>query len=79
MTLLVEFIDGHPICVRFEKAVEARIVSTCAPDHYQAKYKRATIENGVEIKVPLFVEYGDTVLVDLDLLSALRPRKPGDR
>ena len=79
MTLWVKFIDGRPISITFDKVVEARIVSTFPPGDYQSAYKRAIIENGTEVTVPLFIQSGDTVLLHVDLLRSISPRKPGDR
>jgi len=79
MTLSAQFIDGRPISVAFQKAVRARVESTFPPDHYQSYRKRAIIENGLEVTVPLFIESGDTVLLDVDLLTCISPRKPGGK
>jgi elongation factor P len=79
MTLLVEFMDGRPISVAFQQVIEVRIASTFRPDHYQSARKRAIIENGVEVTVPLFLESGDTFLLYVDLLTCISPRKPGDK
>ena len=70
---------GGPFSVVFHKVVEARIVSTFPPDHCQSAYKRAVIEDGTEVKVPLFIQSGDTVLVHVDLLSSISFPKPREK
>jgi elongation factor P len=79
MTLWVGFVDGRPISVDFRQVIEVRIESTYPPDHYQSAYKRAVIENGVEVTLALFVESGDTISLYVDLLRSISPRKPGDK
>ena len=79
MTLWVEFMDGQPVSAAFQQVIEARIESTFPPDHYQSARKRAIIENGVEVTVPLFLESGDTVRLSVDSLTCISPLKPGDK
>ena len=77
MTLWVRFVDGRPISVAFRRVIDARIESTSPPDHHQSAYKRAIIENGVEVTVPLFLESGDAVRLDVDLPTCLVPSDQG--
>jgi elongation factor P len=79
MTLEVAFVDSSAVWVAFKKAIDARIAFTFPPDHYQSAYKRARLDNGVEVLAPLFIEAGDTVTVDLDLLQVIRPLSRADR
>lgn len=67
------------VWVAFKKAIDARIAFTFPPDHYQSAYKRARLDNGVEVSAPLFIEAGDTVTVDLDLLQVIRPLSRADQ
>jgi elongation factor P len=73
VTLEVAFVDSSAVSVAFKKAIDARIAFTFPPDRDQSAYKCARLENGVEVSVPVFIEAGDTVSVDLDLLCAIRP------
>src|SRR6516225_1501259 len=46
---------------------EAKVETTAAPIHAQqdSAFKEATLENGLEIKVPLFIGPGETVRVEV--------------
>lgn len=63
----VEFFDGRPIYAMVPDIVEARVVQTAPPAHSQqdSAWKEATLENGVSIRVPLFIASDDRVRVDL--------------
>jgi elongation factor P len=65
--LPVEFFEGRPISVVFPDIVEARVASTAPPAHAQqdSAWKEATLENGVRIRVPLFIGPGEVVRLDL--------------
>jgi elongation factor P len=67
MTLPVEFFEGEPISVAFPDATEARVASTAPPTHSQqdSAWKEATLDNGLMIRVPLFIAPGETVRVDV--------------
>jgi elongation factor P len=67
MQLPVEFFEGQPISVVFPDIIEARIADTAPPSHSQqdSTWKEATLENGLEIRVPLFIAAGEVVRVDL--------------
>ena len=79
MPLSVAFLDSQPIRVEFHEVIDARIAFTRPPDHYTSFRKRATLENGVEVSVPLFVEAGDMVRLYIDSLTALSPLKRTDK
>jgi elongation factor P len=79
MPLMIAFIDDEPAWVAFEEVVDARIALVSPPDRDQSSYKRATLENGVEVSVPVFVQSGDTVRIHTGLLTALTTRKRTDR
>jgi elongation factor P len=63
----VEFFDGKPVSVVLPQIVEAKVETTAPPIHAQqdSAFKEATLENGLEIKVPLFIGPGETVRVDV--------------
>jgi elongation factor P len=67
MLLPVEFFEGRPISLVFPDVVEARVARTAPPAHAHQDnaWKEATLENGVEIRVPLFIAPGETVRVDV--------------
>ena len=67
MTLPVEFFEGKPVSVVLPQIVEAKVETTAPPIHAQqdSAFKEATLENGLEIKVPLFIGPGETVRVDV--------------
>jgi elongation factor P len=63
----VEFFDGKPVSVVLPQIVEAKVETTAPPIHAQQDnaFKEATLENGLEIKVPLFIGPGETVRVEV--------------
>jgi len=63
----VEFFEGRPIHAMLPDIVEARVVQTAPPAHSQqdSAWKQATLENGVSIRVPLFIASDDRIRVDL--------------
>ena len=63
----VEFFEGRPIHAMLPDIVEARVVQTAPPSHSQqdSAWKEATLENGVSIRVPLFIAPDERVRVDL--------------
>ena len=67
MELPVEFFEGKPVNVVLPQIVEARIETTAPPIHAQqdSAFKEATLENGVQIRVPLFIGPGETVRVEV--------------
>jgi len=67
MELPVEFFEGEPISVVFPDVAEARVAATAPPSHSQqdSAWKEATLENGLAIRVPLFIAPGEVVRVDI--------------
>lgn len=67
MELPVEFFEGKPVSVVLPQVVEARVETTAEPIHAQqdSAWKEATLENGVQIRVPLFIGPGETVRVEV--------------
>ena len=72
-TLPVEFFDGRPVSVLFPATVEARVVDTAAPAHAadDSAWKEATLENGMHLKVPLFIAPGEMVRIDVKSVKYL--------
>lgn len=67
MEVPVEFFEGEPISVIFPEVAEARIATTAPRSHSQqdSAWKEATLENGLSIRVPLFIAPGEIVRVDV--------------
>ena len=67
MELPVEFFQGEPISLVFPDVAEARVSDTAPPAHSQqdSAWKEATLENGLPIRVPLFIAPGEVVRVDV--------------
>jgi elongation factor P len=67
MLVPIEFFQGEPISIAFPDIVEARIVNTALPSHARqdSAWKEAVLENGLSIRVPLFIAPGEVVRVDV--------------
>jgi elongation factor P len=67
MQLPVQFFEGRPISAVFPDVVEARVASTAPPAHSQqdSTWKEATLDNGLRIRVPLFIAPGEMVRVEI--------------
>jgi len=68
LTLAVEFYEGTPVSVEFPPVVEVRIADTAPPLHSQqdSTWKQARLENGAVVMVPLFIDKGETVHVEVE-------------
>jgi elongation factor P len=66
-TIPGEFFEGKPIRAVLPEIVEARVVHTAPPAHSQqdSAWKEAMLENGIKIRVPLFIAPDEWVRVDL--------------
>ena len=69
----VEMLGEEAISVQFPKIVELKVSSTGTGirDGQDNTMKPATLENGIEILVPQFVETGDKVRVDTEKVKYL--------
>jgi len=67
MQLPVEFFEGHTISIVVPDVFEARIASTAPPAHapQDSAWKEATLDNGLQIRVPLFIGPGEIVRVEV--------------
>ena len=63
----VEFFGDEALSVILPETAEARVASTAPPSHspQDSAWKEATLENGLKIRVPLFVGPGEMVRVDV--------------
>jgi len=68
MKLPVEFFDGRPISIVFPSVVEARMADTAPPVHSQQDntWKEATLDNGLQIRVPLFIARDEVVRMEVE-------------
>jgi hypothetical protein len=65
--VVIQFNEGKPISVLFPGVAEARVARTAPPvhAHQDSAWKEALLENGVRIRVPLFIAPGEIVRVDI--------------
>ena len=66
MHVPIEFFDGEPISVVLPDVFEARVVNTAMPSHssQDGAWKEAILDNGLSVRVPLFIAPGEIVRVD---------------
>ncbi len=64
----VHFVDGTAVLVDIPEIVTLKVALTAAPGHSIGGgsniTKEATLENGLEVRVPLFIRTGDEIRVD---------------
>ena len=67
MELPVEFFNGEAISVVFPDIADVRISETAPPAHSQqdSAWKEALLENGMSVRVPLFIAPGEVVRVEV--------------
>jgi len=63
----LDFFEGKPISAVLPDVVEARVVQTTPPAHSQqdSAWKEATLENGLVIRIPLFIGPEENVRVEV--------------
>lgn len=67
MTVRISFYEGKPLSLELPLKMEFTVAETgpdIRGDSATNIWKTATLENGLEIKVPLFVKVGDRIEVD---------------
>ena len=67
LKVLVSFYNENPISIELPNQVQCKIETTDAALKGQtvsSSYKPATLDNGLSIQVPPFVESGDEIIVD---------------
>ncbi len=64
--LPVEFFEGQPVSIVFPDMVEVHVAETAPPVHsgQDNTWKEARLDNGMRIKVPLFIAPGELVRID---------------
>jgi len=77
MQLPVEFFESRPISIVFPDVLEVRVADTAPAMHAQqdSTFKEATLENGVMIRVPLFIGPGELIRVDVRALRYIERAK----
>lgn len=64
----VQWIDGRPVSLDLPDVVTLTVTLTADPGHSVGAAsnvtKEATLENGLEVRVPLFIKIGDVIRVD---------------
>ena len=75
LEVLVSFYNDVPISVDLPKQVNCRIKTTDVALKGQtvsSSYKPATLDNGLSIQVPPFIESGDVVIIDTRSLEYVK-------
>ena len=75
LEVLVSFYNDKPISVDLPKQVNCRIKTTDVALKGQtvsSSYKPATLDNGLSIQVPPFIESGDVVIIDTRSLEYVK-------
>ena len=67
MQVPIEFFDGAAISVVLPEVAEARVVNTASASHSprDGAWKEAVLENGLSVRVPLFIAPGEMVRVEI--------------
>ena len=67
LEVTIGFYDDKPISVELPNQINCKVVTTdiaLKGQTVSSSYKPATLENGIKIQVPPFIESGDTIIVD---------------
>ena len=67
LEVAISFYDDKPISVELPNQINCKVVTTdiaLKGQTVSSSYKPATLENGIKIQVPPFIESGDTIIVD---------------
>ncbi|MFY9911441.1 MAG: elongation factor P [Candidatus Sulfotelmatobacter sp.] len=67
MEVPLEFFEGEAVSAVLPEVAEARVARTAPPSHSQGEsaWKEAVLENGLTVRVPLFIASGEAVRVDV--------------
>lgn len=65
--IVLESFEGRPVSAILPPFIELKVAETAPPAHsgQDSTWKKAMLENGVQIQLPLFVASGETVRIDL--------------
>ena len=78
MEVDVQFYEDQPLSVELPTTVELKIETTDAAIKGQtasSSYKPATLENGINIMVPPFINAGDKIILDTRTLEYIKKIK----
>ena len=67
LEVTISFYDDKPISVELPNQINCKVVTTdiaLKGQTVSSSYKPATLENGIKIQVPPFIESGDIIIVD---------------
>ena len=67
LEVTISFCDDKPISVELPNQINCKVVTTdiaLKGQTVSSSYKPATLENGIKIQVPPFIESGDIIIVD---------------
>ena len=67
LEVTISFYDDKPISVELPNQINCKVTTTdiaLKGQTVSSSYKPATLENGIKIQVPPFIESGDTIIVD---------------
>jgi elongation factor P len=78
MQLPVEFFGGEPLAVLFPESVEIRVTETAPAAHAQQETarKKAKLDNGLTIQVPMFIAPGELVRIEVKTGRYLERGRP---
>tara|TARA_Y100000590_G_scaffold446024_1_gene578950 strand:- start:800 stop:1048 length:249 start_codon:yes stop_codon:yes gene_type:complete len=71
----INFYNDNPLSVDLPKQITAKIETTDAALKGQtvsSSYKPATLDNGINIQVPPFIESGDKIIVDTRTIEYIK-------
>ncbi len=61
-------VESRPVALDLPEVIRLKVAQTAAPAHSvgaaSSVLKEATLENGLTVRVPLFIKIGDTIRVD---------------
>jgi elongation factor P len=64
----VTHLEGRPVSVQIDDIVTLNVANTAPPTHSVGAAsnvtKEATLDNGLEVRVPLFIKTGDAIKID---------------
>ena len=67
LEVTISFYDDKPLSVELPNQINCKVITTdiaLKGQTVSSSYKPATLENGIKIQVPPFIESGDTIVVD---------------
>ena len=75
LEVTISFYDDKPISVDLPNQINCKIITTdiaLKGQTVSSSYKPATLENGIKIQVPPFIESGDTIIVDTRTIEYIK-------